>query len=60
MCSDVFSISLSPVLTTSDLAVWSKLEFPLERTHSKVADPVTRHHVLYWRLGLNDARFDAL
>ena len=57
--ADVFRAS-SFVLTTLDLALRSKLEFPLERAHSKVADFVARHHILYWRLGLNAARFDAL
>lgn len=47
-------------LTTLDLAIWPKLELSLERAHSEVANPVARHHVLYRRLGLDDARLDAL
>lgn len=42
-----------------DLAVWSKLEFPLECADSKVADFAARRRVLYRRLGLYAARFDA-
>lgn len=57
MYLDVFHMSR---LMALGLALWPKLEFPLERAHSNVANPVARHPVLYRCLGLDDARFDAL
>ena len=43
-----------------DLAIWSKLEFPVERADSKVADLAARDHVLHRRLGPYVACVDAL